>query len=114
LESAKPLVRRDQAGEWGISSETWGDCSSEKVAIRSALPRNLLKNSSDGGFSWGQWLQVQGLEYEKAVITQMCAWLQAGFYQAVPWNPMYAVPQTSGFQNVQKALWEYLGSMTGG
>jgi len=32
----------------------------------------------------------------------------------LPWNPMYAVPQACGFQNVQKALWEYLGSMTGG
>ena len=32
----------------------------------------------------------------------------------LPWNPMYAVPQARGFQNVQKALWEYLGSLTGG
>ncbi|MEI6607316.1 MAG: YdcF family protein [Verrucomicrobiota bacterium] len=28
----------------------------------------------------------------------------------LPWNPMYAVPQARGFHNVQKALWEYLGS----
>ena len=32
----------------------------------------------------------------------------------LPWNPMYAVPQARGFQNVQKALWEYLGALTGG
>lgn len=32
----------------------------------------------------------------------------------LPWTPMYAVPQARGFQNVQKALWEYLGSITGG
>ena len=32
----------------------------------------------------------------------------------LPWTPMYAVPQSRGFQNVQKALWEYLGSATGG
>lgn len=32
----------------------------------------------------------------------------------LPWTPMYAVPQSRGFQNVQKALWEYLGSVTGG
>ena len=32
----------------------------------------------------------------------------------LPWTPMYAVPQSRGFQNVQKALWEYLGSLTGG
>lgn len=33
---------------------------------------------------------------------------------ALPWNAMYAVPQARGFQNVQKALWEYLGTLTGG
>lgn len=32
----------------------------------------------------------------------------------LPWNPMYAVPQARGFNNVQKALWEYLGAVTGG
>ena len=32
----------------------------------------------------------------------------------LPWTPMYAVPQSRGFQNVQKALWEYLGSLSGG
>jgi uncharacterized SAM-binding protein YcdF (DUF218 family) len=32
----------------------------------------------------------------------------------LPWNPMYAVPQARGFQNVQKALWEFLGAATGG
>lgn len=32
----------------------------------------------------------------------------------LPWSPMYAVPQARGFQNVQKALWEYLGGITGG
>lgn len=32
----------------------------------------------------------------------------------LPWNPMYAIPQARGFQNVQKALWEYLGAATGG
>lgn len=32
----------------------------------------------------------------------------------LPWTPMYAVPQGRGFQNVQKALWEYLGGITGG
>ncbi|MEI6175668.1 MAG: YdcF family protein [Verrucomicrobiota bacterium] len=32
----------------------------------------------------------------------------------LPWNPMYAIPQARGFQNVQKALWEYLGAVTGG
>lgn len=32
----------------------------------------------------------------------------------LPWNPLYAVPQTNGFHYVQKALWEYLGTMTGG
>ncbi len=32
----------------------------------------------------------------------------------LPWNPLYAVPQARGFQNVQKALWEYLGVLTGG
>lgn len=32
----------------------------------------------------------------------------------LPWNPMYAIPQARGFQNVQKALWEYLGSAMGG
>jgi uncharacterized SAM-binding protein YcdF (DUF218 family) len=32
----------------------------------------------------------------------------------LPWVPMYAVPQARGFQNVQKALWEYLGALTGG
>jgi uncharacterized SAM-binding protein YcdF (DUF218 family) len=32
----------------------------------------------------------------------------------LPWNAMYAVPQARGFQNVQKALWEYLGALTGG
>ena len=30
----------------------------------------------------------------------------------LPWNPMYAVPQARGFQNVQKALWEYLGVLS--
>lgn len=33
---------------------------------------------------------------------------------SLPWNPMYAIPQARGFQNVQKALWEYLGTATGG
>jgi uncharacterized SAM-binding protein YcdF (DUF218 family) len=32
---------------------------------------------------------------------------------SLPWNAMYAVPQARGFQNVQKALWEYLGVFTG-
>jgi len=32
----------------------------------------------------------------------------------LPWVPMYAVPQARGFQNVQKAVWEYLGALTGG
>lgn len=32
----------------------------------------------------------------------------------LPWTPMYAVPQSRGFQNVQKALWELLGGMAGG
>lgn len=32
----------------------------------------------------------------------------------LPWTPMYAVPQARGFQNVQKALWEFLGGITGG
>jgi uncharacterized SAM-binding protein YcdF (DUF218 family) len=32
----------------------------------------------------------------------------------LPWTPMYAVPQARGFQNVQKALWEYLGGIIGG
>lgn len=32
----------------------------------------------------------------------------------LPWSPLYAVPQARGFQNVQKALWEYLGAATGG
>jgi len=32
----------------------------------------------------------------------------------LPWNPLYAVPQARGFQNVQKALWEYLGVLSGG
>jgi len=32
----------------------------------------------------------------------------------LPWSPLYAVPQAHGFQNVQKALWEYLGVLTGG
>ena len=31
----------------------------------------------------------------------------------LPWTPMYAVPQARGFQNVQKALWEYLGGIIG-
>ncbi len=32
----------------------------------------------------------------------------------LPLNAMYAVPQARGFQNVQKALWEYLGGLVGG
>ena len=32
----------------------------------------------------------------------------------LPWSPIYAIPQARGFQNVQKALWEYLGALTGG
>lgn len=32
----------------------------------------------------------------------------------LPWSAMYAVPQARGFQNVQKALWEYLGGLIGG
>jgi hypothetical protein len=32
----------------------------------------------------------------------------------LPRSPMYAIPQARGFQNVQKALWEYLGAATGG
>lgn len=32
----------------------------------------------------------------------------------LPWVPMYAVPQARGFQNVQKAIWEYLGALTEG
>ncbi len=32
----------------------------------------------------------------------------------LPASPMYAVPQARGFQNVQKALWEFLGSALGG
>ncbi len=32
----------------------------------------------------------------------------------LPWTPMYAVPQARGFQNVQKAVWEFLGGLTGG
>lgn len=32
----------------------------------------------------------------------------------LPWSPMYAIPQARGFQNVQKALWEFLGAATGG
>ena len=32
----------------------------------------------------------------------------------LPWIPMFAVPQARGFQNVQKAAWEYLGALTGG
>lgn len=32
----------------------------------------------------------------------------------LPWSAMYAVPQSRGFQNVQKALWEILGGATGG
>jgi uncharacterized SAM-binding protein YcdF (DUF218 family) len=31
----------------------------------------------------------------------------------LPWTPLYAVPQARGFQNVQKALWEYLGALAG-
>lgn len=32
----------------------------------------------------------------------------------LPFNAMYAVPQARGFQNVQKALWEFLGGLVGG
>lgn len=32
----------------------------------------------------------------------------------LPWSALYAVPQARGFQNVQKALWEYLGAWAGG
>lgn len=32
----------------------------------------------------------------------------------LPCLPLYAIPQARGFQNVQKALWEYLGAFTGG
>lgn len=32
----------------------------------------------------------------------------------LPFNAMYAIPQARGFQNVQKALWEYLGGLAGG
>ena len=32
----------------------------------------------------------------------------------LPASPMYAVPQARGFQNVQKALWEFLGNALGG
>jgi uncharacterized SAM-binding protein YcdF (DUF218 family) len=32
----------------------------------------------------------------------------------LPCSPVYAVPQARGFQNVQKALWEFLGSLSGG
>lgn len=31
----------------------------------------------------------------------------------LPWTALYAVPQARGFQNVQKALWEYLGALAG-
>lgn len=31
----------------------------------------------------------------------------------LPWTPLYAVPQARGFQNVQKALWEYIGALAG-
>ena len=31
----------------------------------------------------------------------------------LPFNAMYAIPQARGFQNVQKALWEYLGGLMG-
>ena len=33
---------------------------------------------------------------------------------SVPWLPIHVVPQSNGFQNVQRALWEYLGAITGG
>jgi uncharacterized SAM-binding protein YcdF (DUF218 family) len=32
----------------------------------------------------------------------------------LPWSPLYAIPQARGFQNVQKALWEFLGAFGGG
>lgn len=32
----------------------------------------------------------------------------------LPISPMYAVPQARGFQNNQKAIWEFLGGLTGG
>lgn len=55
-------------------------------------------------------------------VTQLCRGegvdlipVPADFLSApLPWTPMYAVPQSRGFQNVQKALWEFLGSVTGG
>lgn len=55
-------------------------------------------------------------------ITQLCRSegvdlvpVPADFLSAsLPWTPMYAVPQSRGFQNVQKALWEFLGGITGG
>lgn len=31
----------------------------------------------------------------------------------LPWTPLYTVPQSRGFQNVQRALWEFLGGVTG-
>ncbi|MCX6874572.1 MAG: YdcF family protein [Verrucomicrobia bacterium] len=41
--------------------------------------------------------------------------IPADFLSArLPASPMYAIPQARGFQNVQKALWEYLGAATGG
>ncbi len=41
--------------------------------------------------------------------------IPADFLSAsLPFTPIYAVPQARGFQNVQKALWEFLGGITGG
>jgi uncharacterized SAM-binding protein YcdF (DUF218 family) len=41
--------------------------------------------------------------------------IPADFLSApLPWSPLYAIPQARGFQNVQKALWEFLGAFGGG
>jgi len=43
------LVRRDYAGKWGISSESWVNSSNAKIAFRPALPR-IFGKSLGGGF----------------------------------------------------------------
>lgn len=127
---ASGLSVTDIGGERSLADDTaaiWLDLGiPDSAIIRLSVPRttseeirefrklivaNSWKRVGVCSSAWhlrrvGQLCRKEGLKFSPVP----CDFLSG----ELPWSPMYAIPQARGFQNVQKALWEYLGGLAGG
>ncbi len=120
----------DISGSRSLADETaalWRTLGIPDAAItRLSEPRNTREEIRDyktliAAKSWKR-VGVCTSAWHMRRVEQLCRKegvemvpIPADFLSAsLPWTPMYAVPQARGFQDVQKALWEYLGAFAGG